>query len=285
MPQKVRDIKQEYWRNAKLPHVELRTTKESVQPYKKHSHKQLSIGAIEKGVTRVNYKGLDRIAEVGDLVLIEPQQVHSCNPHEGCCRSYHMLFLDTEWCLEKMSDLYKRPIEHLYCDQFIVKELELFKKYLNVIQALKEQPLIKAEGLLNHLVFIILSSYCAPSLEVRIERQVTQYIRRRLLADLAMPPSLETLANELQYRQETIVRLFKQVMGLAPKEFVNNARIEKAKIMLRAGVDIVDVATEVGFVDQSHFHKAFINYTASTPGQYQRAKAVSENNTSNKSSQ
>ena len=94
-----------------------------------------------------------------------------------------------------------------------------------------------------------------------------------------MPPSLETLANELQYRQETIVRLFKQVTGLAPKEFINNARIQKAKIMLKAGMAIADVATEVGFVDQSHFHKAFVNYTASTPRQYQQAKSLSKNKT------
>ena len=284
MSQKVRNIKQEYWRNAKLPHVEFRSTTDSAQPYKKHSHKQLSIGAIEKGVTRVNYKGQDRIVTVGDLVLIEPQQVHSCNPHQGCLRSYYMLFLDTQWCLDKMSDLYNRPIEYIYCDQFIIKDLKLFRKYLNVIQALKEQPIIQAGELLDHLAFIILSSYCTPKSELKKEREVIQYIRRRLLADLAMPPSLETLANELQYRQETIVRLFKQVTGLAPREFINNARIQKAQIMLKAGMDIVDVATEVGFVDQSHFHKAFINYTASTPGQYQQARLVSESNTSNKSS-
>ena len=179
MSQKVRTIEQEYWRNAKLPQVELRSTKDSIQPYKKHSHKQFSIGAIEKGVTRVNYKRLDRIATVGDLVLIEPQQVHSCNPLEGYLRSYHMLFLDTKWCLAKMSNLYNRPIEYIYCDQFIIKDLKLFKQYLNVIQALKEQPLIKAEELLDHLAFIILSNYCAPRSELKVEREITQTIRRR----------------------------------------------------------------------------------------------------------
>ena len=274
MPHQVRRIEQGYWRHIDLPQVELRSTHKSAQPYKMHSHNQFSIGAIEEGITQVSYMGQDQTARAGDLVLIEPRQMHSCNPHEGQLRSYHMLFLDTGWCLDRLSAIYKHSVEYLHCDQFIVKDTSLFKTYLLLVRALLEERLVEAEDLLERLTLTILSRYCAPRLGGGEEHEVTRYVRHQLVADLALPPTLDALASELACRKETIVRLFKQDTGLPPMAFLNNTRIEKAKSLLRTGMGIADVAAEIGFVDQSHFHKAFVNYTASTPRQYQQAKSI-----------
>ncbi len=278
MPHKVRGIEQKYWRHVDLPHVELRSTHKSAQPYKAHSHDQLSIGAIEEGITHVSYLGQEQTARTGDLVLIEPNRVHSCNPQEGQLRSYHMLFLDTGWCLDRLSAIYGHSIEHLHCDQFIVKDPLLFKTYLLLTHALLEENFAEAEGLLERLTLSILSRYCAPRLRGGKEHEATRYVRQHLAVDLASPPSLDALALELGYRKETIVRLFKQDTGLPPMAFLNNTRIEKAKSLLRTDISIAGVAAETGFVDQSHFHKAFVNYTASTPRQYQLAKSMTYNN-------
>lgn len=48
----IRDIHQRFWRLPQLPWLELRTTSESRQAYKRHSHPQLSLGAIIAGETR-----------------------------------------------------------------------------------------------------------------------------------------------------------------------------------------------------------------------------------------
>lgn len=40
----IRDIHQRFWRLPQLPWLELRTTSESRQAYKRHSHPQLSQG-------------------------------------------------------------------------------------------------------------------------------------------------------------------------------------------------------------------------------------------------
>jgi len=275
MPVKVKSIEQGYWRHADLPHVELRSTHQSAQPYKTHSHTQLSTGAIEEGVTLVQYLGQERAARAGDIVLIEPSQAHSCNPQENQLRSYHMLYLDTEWCLDRLSAIYQHKIEHLHCDQFIVEDNSLFKTYLLLVQAMLGQRLVELESLLESLSFSILSQYCAPRLAGDEEHEITRYLRRHLVSDLLSPPTLDDLATELACRKETIIRLFKQDTGLPPMAFLNNVRIEKAKSLLRTGTGIAEVATETGYVDQSHFHRAFASYTASTPRQYQQAKFAS----------
>lgn len=44
-----RDIQQTFWRDEQLPWLELRSTWQSRQAYKRHRHPQLSVGAIIEG--------------------------------------------------------------------------------------------------------------------------------------------------------------------------------------------------------------------------------------------
>lgn len=44
-----RDILQTFWRDEHLPWLELRSTRQSRQAYKRHRHSQLSLGAIIEG--------------------------------------------------------------------------------------------------------------------------------------------------------------------------------------------------------------------------------------------
>jgi hypothetical protein len=46
-----RDILQTFWRDEQLPWLELRSTRQSRQAYKRHRHSQLSLGAIIEGET------------------------------------------------------------------------------------------------------------------------------------------------------------------------------------------------------------------------------------------
>jgi len=86
-----------------------------------------------------------------------------------------------------------------------------------------------------------------------------------------------SLAKEIALRKETLIRTFKQDTGLTPGSFLNIARIEYAKSLLREGWSIVDAGNDSGFADQSHFHKTFVRYTAATPGQYASSRSITDN--------
>ncbi|MTH48647.1 cupin domain-containing protein [Escherichia alba] len=101
----IRTIPQRFWRDARLPWLELRSTWRSRQAYKLHLHPQLSIGAILEGETRCVCNGQEHRLQAGDLIVIPPLAPHSCNPLEGTFRSYHMLWLDTDWCLAQLAAL------------------------------------------------------------------------------------------------------------------------------------------------------------------------------------
>ncbi|MFO4735043.1 AraC family ligand binding domain-containing protein [Vibrio cholerae] len=105
MANTVRDINQRFWSSKTIPHLTIRTTHNSVQGYKAHSHSDLSIGIIESGVTRLSMPEGQIVLNKGDIILIEPNIVHACNPVDGMTRSYHMLYVDNTWCCNVLSTL------------------------------------------------------------------------------------------------------------------------------------------------------------------------------------
>jgi AraC-like DNA-binding protein/quercetin dioxygenase-like cupin family protein len=242
-----RHIRQTFHRASGL---ELRSTWQSTQAYKRHSHPQLSIGAIMDGQTCCVCHDREYILNPGDLIVIPASAPHSCNPVAGQPRSYHMLYIDTDIPLALQ----------------VIRDPALFKRYLDIVEMMSP---VSVDTLLS-------------ALPRRVEnadalRSTSQHVRQAFLADLAAPPSLDELAQRFSLRKETLIRTFRQDTGLTPGSFLNISRVEFAKARLRAGDDIADVGYQSGFADQSHFHKTFVSYTAATPRQYATGRSISDN--------
>ncbi len=233
------------------PGVELRSTWQSAQAYKLHSHAQLSIGAILEGQTCCTCNGEPFTLYPGDLIVIPAHMPHSCNPLAGQPRSYHMLYLETD----------------LQPALQVIRSEALFRQYLTVVETLSATAIDR--------FLALLTTRPTPPIPLRPTSLVLQQTLRH---SLHKPPSLDALARRFSLRKETLIRTFKQDTGLTPGTFLNISRIEFAKARLRAGDDIADVSYQSGFADQSHFHKTFVSYTAATPRQYATGRSISDNN-------
>ena len=65
-----------------------------------------------------------------------------------------------------------------------------------------------------------------------------------------------------------LIHAFRKEFGMTPHAYQLARRINKAKTLLRYGTDIASVAVDLGFTDQSHFHRNFKQIVAATPKQY-----------------
>ena len=93
-------------------------------------------------------------------------------------------------------------------------------------------------------------------------RHVIAYIHDNLDQQLTLA-ELSFMADMSTYH---FARTFKQVTGVAPHQYVLNARLERAKsLLLRGNVSIAEVAHTVGFFDQSHFTNYFKRLVGVTP--------------------
>lgn len=90
-----------------------------------------------------------------------------------------------------------------------------------------------------------------------------------LAEHFAEPLNLELVANEVHLSPSYFSTLFKESTGSSFKEYLNKIRIEESKTLLsNTDYSILDIATAVGFEDQSYFSKVFRRFTGYTPKQY-----------------
>jgi AraC family transcriptional regulator len=77
---------------------------------------------------------------------------------------------------------------------------------------------------------------------------------------------LEATASEVGMSRYYFARLFKQSTGLSVHQYLIQCRIERAKQLLKQKkIAIANIATQVGFVDQSHFTRYFKRIVGVTP--------------------
>jgi AraC-like DNA-binding protein len=100
-------------------------------------------------------------------------------------------------------------------------------------------------------------------------RRVTDYLTAHLAEDIP----LQTLSNLVKLSRSYFSRAFKLSTGLAPHQWLLQARIGKAKqMLLETDRPLAQVAIDVGFADQAHFTRTFRREAGESPGAWQRAR-------------
>ena len=262
-----------FWTDAEVPFVELRFTRHSGESYKEHCHRQFCVGAVTEGVVLTTIRERSYAASPGSLVLIRPEEVHSCNPPEGSLRSYVMAFFDLHWCRSIQDALFGEG-EEFICPCTSLLKSELFYHSLLTLADLlpgDALPLEKTEKLTQFLADLFVT-VCDRTIAPPVKGQgdLIQEVKRYLREQSELKITLEELSAVFRCNPYHLLRTFKKVVGIPPHAYLLNARIERAKELLLDGVGLAAVAAEMGFTDQSHFHKTFRRIVAATPAQYQR---------------
>ena len=70
-----------FWRDERLPFIEARTIADGRKvTYTRHAHEHFSIGAITRGRSYYHYGAQTFEISAGTVVLMNPGDVHACNP-------------------------------------------------------------------------------------------------------------------------------------------------------------------------------------------------------------
>lgn len=81
--------------------------------------------------------------------------------------------------------------------------------------------------------------------------------------------TLENLAKQVNISQGQFSRVFKEVTGLAPIEFLNGMRLERAKgLLLSGGKTMTEVALMCGFSSSAYFSSSFQRQYNMSPTDY-----------------
>jgi AraC family transcriptional regulator len=90
-------------------------------------------------------------------------------------------------------------------------------------------------------------------------------------ANYARELSLTDIAEAAHLSPFHLARLFKQSLGVSPHQYLIHVRVDSARWLLSAGSgerSLAEVASAVGFADQSHLTRHFKRVTGVTPRQF-----------------
>ncbi|ALZ76908.1 hypothetical protein ATY27_14840 [Rheinheimera sp. F8] len=91
-----------------------------------------------------------------------------------------------------------------------------------------------------------------------------------VLADLTQPWDIDQLARQAGMSRRSFDRHFQQSVGQSAKQWLQQARIEQAKLLLSRGERVESVTGLCGFASSSAFRLQFAQWTGVSPSQYRQ---------------
>lgn len=265
-----------FWRDARIPHVELRKVGDGRQVcYAPHSHTQWSIGAITGGQSTFQYRNDHYRIHVGDLVLMNPEWVHACNPIGNQPWAYLMLYVDTGWLtnLRYQAGLLQEP-KWQDISTATVSDPTWYERYCRMADCLLDTQrdlLDKQTEVVEFLLDLMHELAKQPVVQEPKAPQALETLARYLDGHAAEEVSLDTLCDISGYSAGHLIRSFRQYFGLTPHAYLVNRRVQLGRRDLQNGTPIAEAALKAGFADQPHFQRAFKRLMAATPNQYRRS--------------
>jgi AraC-like DNA-binding protein len=100
-------------------------------------------------------------------------------------------------------------------------------------------------------------------------RRVTEYFAAHLADDI----QLQTVSDLVKLSRSYFSRAFKISTGLAPHQWLLQARIAKGQqLLLECDLPLAQIAVDLGFSDQSHFTRTFGRVVGQSPRAWQRTR-------------
>ncbi|MGO0701377.1 AraC family ligand binding domain-containing protein [Pseudomonas paraeruginosa] len=244
---------------------------ESLHRFPRHSHAQYGIGLVEAGAQKsLSGRGMVE-AEAGDLITVNPGEVHDGSPLGGRARRWRMLYLEPALLAEACAGIDERSASPPEFTLPVLRAPRLAAVFRQAFTALTEtlgdaQSLAIEESLVGLLAEIVVPSRQPPA-DIRI-----QPLRERIDDDPLAPQTLAELASIAGLSRYQVLRAFSRATGLTPYAYLLQRRLERARGLLGTDQPLADIALACGFADQSHLTRLFARLYGISPGRYARPR-------------
>lgn len=256
-------------RRTSMPGVEA-VEAETAHVFSRHTHDQFGIGVIRRGAQKsLSGRGIVE-AGPGDVITVNPGEVHDGMPIGDAGRAWTMLYFDPAVILEALGDAGAGGnLQELHSPVSGDREAAACLVRLHaLLTAQTGGSALESDGLLLRLVHRLVSTR-APSV-----RGLAQSLRRarELLNDApAENWRLADLAAASGLSRFQVLRGFSKETGMTPHAYLMQRRADMARRLIRQGLALSEVAFAAGFADQSHMNRIFVSKYGITPGAYAAA--------------
>lgn len=278
MPQKYPSPQVRFWRDPEYDYLEVRYSRYKTISFPKHTHDTLSVGIVEQGQSTFYYRGQVHKIGPGDIAIIPAGEVHACNPQVDTGWTYRMFYIDPNWLRHLVEENTKSRGNIPNFSTPLIRQPALFRSLLQ-LHTVIESPVnkLEKESFIYATFTQLITNYSDRKVQPSVRHQKSQMIKPALdyLTDnLTQNITLDELSTLTGFSTYHFLRVFRDTVGLPPHAYQTQLRINRAKKLLAGGKDIVQVAYDTGFSDQSHFSNKFKRLVGATPRQYKLAQAI-----------
>jgi AraC-like DNA-binding protein len=242
----------------------------SDRPFPRHAHDQFGIGLLCFGAHRT-WSGVGAVeAQAGDVITVNPGEIHDGRPVDGRPRSWVMLYFDAALVQAEVGADLACALEIV---RPAVRDVDLAMRLQRLfagVTAARPDALAVEEELLRTLMLVFRrhAGRCPPA--AGPTPAVAKALRRLDEAPEAQV-SLADLAALTGVSRFKLLRGFAREVGTTPHAWLLQRRVQAARRLLAAGRTPAAAATEAGFADQSHMTRAFVRQLGVTPARYRAA--------------
>lgn len=246
---------------------------ENYPSFRFHWHEEIEIHYYKRGREQVFCNGIEYIAEKGDIIFINTEETHrgfSKTPEN----LYYMFQIRSDFINtfvdEKYLCLIQNKINDKYCQELldnIIKEFS--EKKTGYETAIKRD--------MCDFMLYLLRNYVAEKIDT--SKNTLFFKNKENINNVLMyinthydePLTVTHLAKKFYMSNSYFAHFFKKNIAKSVMEYVNDIRIEKAKlILLGSNESISKIATMVGYNDINYFSRIFKKKTGKTPSQYRK---------------
>lgn len=250
------------------------------------THFAFEIMMIIEGVQRTYFEGRVNDYQKGDIILIPPGTAHENHCYSRTGMEYFCVHFDIDDPTVQQQLLMYCPIllqKDNPCFEAIEKTLSTFIGLLKIGEyTIKDKLLV--ERLLIELVSDLFEY--AEKEKVKIEQSDhTSLVLARSIADTIQdnfkkyteypkPENLSLLsmhqvADSLSISKSTMLKVFKKVYSISPKQYLDQLKYNEAKMLLhQPKLSIGEISEIIGYQNIAHFSRQFKKWSGHSPKAY-----------------
>ncbi|WP_081049731.1 helix-turn-helix transcriptional regulator [Pseudomonas rhizoryzae] len=236
--------------------------------FARHTHEDFGIGLIHRGAQKsMSGRGLVE-AGPGDVITVNPGEVHDGAPLDEQGRAWRMLYLHPGLVAAVGQDIlgHARQVEF---SQPRLANRRLSQGFINAFDAALT-PVSELSHLAweQNLILLLSGLLQTRPEECRAIPAGIARVREQLDDAPLKAPTLAQLADAAELSRYQLLRAFTRATGLTPHAYLIQRRLQQARRLIMGGMSLVESAMASGFADQSHLTRLFKRTYGYPPGAY-----------------
>lgn len=239
----------------------------SCRAFPRHSHDQYGIGLVVSGGQR-SWSGIGRVeALAGDVITVNPGEMHDGAPIDGACRGWHMLYFDPALVHQAVSDAaagteLTQPALNDPLLQRLLRQLfhQLTAAPADTLGVEERCCQLLGAAFSRHGSYAFSAVHDIPGTIAKVRQRLDDAPQQQV--------SLIELADMAGMSRYQLLRSFSRALGITPHAYLVQRRVQIARRLIDGGHTLSQAALAAGFSDQSHMSRAFHRQLGITPGRY-----------------